>query len=186
MQTPPPYRGAVDIVQLDVSVLDKDRRPVTGLTAADFSVLDGGKPQPILSFEEVRIPGVATSAPRWMREAAVDVVDNDARARRIVVIVFDDAHLEFDPLLMGQSQDIARKVVDSMGPNDLGAVTFTDEGRRRTSRPTTSGCAAISSLSPHPNLLATAPRADPPCSCVDNSAATTPASSTRWSARPGP
>src|SRR5436190_11531145 len=77
-QPPPPYRAAVDIVQLDVSVLDKERRPVKGLAAGDFTVLENGRPQPILSFEEVQIPGVAASAPRWMREASVDVVNNDA------------------------------------------------------------------------------------------------------------
>ena len=42
-QTPPPtqsptFRAGVDVVQLDVSVLDKNRRPVRGLTAADFTL----------------------------------------------------------------------------------------------------------------------------------------------------
>ena len=41
---PPTFRTGVDAVQLDVSVLDKDRRPVRGLTAADFTVLEDGKP----------------------------------------------------------------------------------------------------------------------------------------------
>ena len=43
---PPTFRTGVDAVQLDVSVLDKDRRPVRGLTAADFTVLENSKPRP--------------------------------------------------------------------------------------------------------------------------------------------
>ncbi len=42
--SPPSVQG-VDAVQLDVSVLDKERRPVRGLTAADFTVLEDGKPR---------------------------------------------------------------------------------------------------------------------------------------------
>ena len=46
-QQPPVFRAAADIVQIDVSVLDRDRQPVHGLTAADFTVLDGGIEQPV-------------------------------------------------------------------------------------------------------------------------------------------
>src|ERR671913_1679168 len=54
---PPTFRAAVDAVQLDVSVLDKDRRPVRGLTAADFTVLENGKPRPIVAFSAVELAG---------------------------------------------------------------------------------------------------------------------------------
>lgn len=43
----PTFRSRTDLVQLDISVLDKDRRPVRGLTAADFTVLEDGKPQSV-------------------------------------------------------------------------------------------------------------------------------------------
>ena len=32
-----PFRAGVDVVQIDVSVLDDKRKPVRGLTAADFT-----------------------------------------------------------------------------------------------------------------------------------------------------
>jgi hypothetical protein len=34
----PTFRTGVDVVQVDVSVLDKDRRPLRGLTQADFTI----------------------------------------------------------------------------------------------------------------------------------------------------
>ena len=52
-QLPPTFRSGVDLVHLDVSVLDRDRRPVKGLTAADFTILEDGKPQPVAAFSEV-------------------------------------------------------------------------------------------------------------------------------------
>jgi hypothetical protein len=47
------FRSGVDVVRLDVSVLDRDRMPIRGLTAADFTVLEDGKPQPIVGFDAV-------------------------------------------------------------------------------------------------------------------------------------
>jgi hypothetical protein len=44
-QTPPAFRSGVDVVLLDVTVLDRDRRPVRGLTAGDFTVLVDGVPR---------------------------------------------------------------------------------------------------------------------------------------------
>ena len=55
----PTFRTGVDAVQLDVSVLDKDRRPVRGLTAADFTVLDNGKPRTDRGVFRSRTAGAA-------------------------------------------------------------------------------------------------------------------------------
>src|SRR4051812_13934103 len=42
------FRGGVDVVQLDVSVLDTSRRPVHGLADRDFTVLIDGQPRRIV------------------------------------------------------------------------------------------------------------------------------------------
>ena len=50
------FRSGVDVVRLDVSVLDQNPLPIRGLTAADFSVLEDGRPQPISAFDAVDLP----------------------------------------------------------------------------------------------------------------------------------
>ena len=55
----PVFRARVDLVQLDVFAADSRGQFVEGLTAADFEVLEDGKPQTIASCELI---GVAASA----------------------------------------------------------------------------------------------------------------------------
>ncbi len=128
-QATPSFRAGVDLVQMDVSVLDKDRRPVKGLTQADFTILESGVSQPIVEFEAVDLPDTETVSAAWMRDAAVDVVTNDRAARRIVVIVLDDAFVPLDRT--NEVKRTAREVVARLGANDLGAVAFTDSGHRQ-------------------------------------------------------
>jgi len=68
------FRTGVSAVQLDVSVLDNDRRPVRGLTAADFTILDDGKPRDIASFSAVDLPPVPAEPP-----AGVDAIEPDVQ-----------------------------------------------------------------------------------------------------------
>src|SRR4051812_8540040 len=77
-QTPaqPRFNLATDLVRLDVSVLDKSRRPVRGLTAADFTILENGKPQSVAAFSAVNVPAPAPPSAPWMRDVAPDVRDN--------------------------------------------------------------------------------------------------------------
>src|SRR5690349_20662232 len=54
----PTFRSGVDVVQVDVSVLDKDRRPGRGLTESAFTILEAGKPRPIVAFVPVELAEV--------------------------------------------------------------------------------------------------------------------------------
>jgi Ca-activated chloride channel homolog len=46
----PTFRAAVDLVHFGVSVVDRQGKPVTGLTAEDFQVVEGGKTQTLKYF----------------------------------------------------------------------------------------------------------------------------------------
>jgi hypothetical protein len=88
------FRAGVTVVQVDVSVLDRQRHPVGGLTAKDFTVLEDGKPREIVAFTPVELPartgGQFANAAAWTRDVAPDVATNDVPAEgRLVVIVFD-------------------------------------------------------------------------------------------------
>ncbi len=156
-QPSPTFRGGIDVVQLDVSVLDKNRQPVKGLTAANFTVLEDGKTQSLVAFDAVDLPDPVEPPARWMRDVAQDVVTNDVPARRIVVIVFDDANIPFDPMVMASAKQTARAVVDRLGAGDLGAVTFTDSGSRQNVTSDRQRLLdAIDSFVPHPGTSAAA------------------------------
>jgi VWFA-related protein len=130
-QAPPPavFRLTADLVELDVSVLDSERRPVRGLKASDFTVIeDGDRPQQISAFVAVDVPAAAAPpSAEWMRDVAPDVLTNDDADRadsRLFVILFDDAMIPFEPSAIANAKSIARRVIDSVNPADRVAVVF--------------------------------------------------------------
>ena len=89
-QNPPTFVAGVDVVKLDVSVYDKDHRPIKGLTAADFTLLEDKQPRPIVGFAEVDLPEPPPPTAKWMRDASDDVATNDVAEKRLFLIVIDD------------------------------------------------------------------------------------------------
>jgi VWFA-related protein len=124
-QQPPIFRSTADVVRVEASVLDKDRRPVRGLTADDFTVLENGRPRPVVAFTPVALPAPppAPAAAGWVRDAPRDVVDNDRTdGGRLVVIAFDWSIRFYDQVL---ARRIALAAVDRLGPADEATVLFT-------------------------------------------------------------
>jgi VWFA-related protein len=133
----PTFRTGVDAIQLDVSVLDKDRKPVRGLTAADFTVLEDGRPREIVAFSAVELPLLPDAAPAGVETVAPDVTRNDPPAGRIVVILLDPFLQRVmvpgrvtiaDPPGIAALRATAGSVVDGLGPGDLAAVGHTMYG----------------------------------------------------------
>ncbi|MEP6914972.1 MAG: VWA domain-containing protein [Acidobacteriota bacterium] len=123
----PSFRTGVDLVQVDVSVLDPQRQPVPGLTAADFTVREDGKERPVVAFSAVDLPARPAPPPAvWMREIAPDVITNAVpREGRLVVILFDRTIRNGT---MPAAKRIAEMAVDQLGPADLAAVIYTARG----------------------------------------------------------
>jgi len=93
-QSPPPrFSAGVDIVEMDVSVLDKDHKPVRGLTAKDFTVLEDGAPQKIVAFDQVHVPPPAPPTAAWKRDVPKDVETNAVADKQLFVIIVDDAQI---------------------------------------------------------------------------------------------
>jgi len=111
---------------LDVSVLDKDRRPVRGLTADDFTIVEEGKPQSLDTFKAIDVDDVVDvqTAP-WVRQVPPDIRRNDdLKDRRVVVIVMDSS----TPMLAPEvplAKRLGRAAVEGLAPDDLAAVVYT-------------------------------------------------------------
>jgi len=128
----PQFRTGVELLQLDVVVLDNKRQPVSGLTAADFTVLDNGVETPIRAFTPIELARPRANEPVWTGDVAPDVVTNQAGEEegRLVVILMDRT------IPLEQATVTARKVattaVESLGPHDLAAVVSTNNSAVQT------------------------------------------------------
>jgi VWFA-related protein len=133
----PQFRAGVDLVRLDVSVIDKNRRPVRGLTAADFTVLEDGHEQKIVAFVPVDIPDplpvpVVDGKPvTWVRDVAPDVQSNGGSADqpegRLFILLIDDAMIPSDASMIKNTKKIARSVIEKLGPSDRVAVVLSGD-----------------------------------------------------------
>jgi len=102
----PVFRGGVDLVTFDVRVVDKDGKPVPGLTANDFTVTLDGQRRPVRAIDYMTFgsgttkdatapsapaaanaPAPAASAPRGGRVILFVVDDVSARPLEIVSLV---------------------------------------------------------------------------------------------------
>jgi VWFA-related protein len=127
----PRFKSGVDVVQFTVTVLDKDRHPITGLTPSDFEVLVDGKPRPLAAFAAVTLSDDSSTG-LSVPPVAPDVHTNQLPAEgRLVVIVMDRSMRDED---LKSAHAIANAAIDRLGPNDLGAVVYTGIVSRKFSQ----------------------------------------------------
>jgi len=121
----PVYRGGVELIQLDVSVLDRKRQPVTGLSASDFTVFENGVQRPVRAFTSIQLAARRPSAGGAPPTVPVNVVTNQVGQQegRLVFILMDRT------IPIGQPTIAARKIataaVEALGPHDLAALVST-------------------------------------------------------------
>ena len=123
------FRAGVDLVQVDVSVLDKERKPVRGLTAADFKLFEDGKPRQVVAFTAVDLPAtVDLTRASWTRDIAPDIATNTIPDEGRLVIIVMDRTIP-DGYATMSARNIAKAAVNELGPGDLAAVVFTGNAR---------------------------------------------------------
>jgi VWFA-related protein len=146
----PVFRSAADLVRVDVVVRDKNGNVVKGLTAADFVVLEDGKPQQITSFnfEEIATEALPAMTPapsvfglEQLQSAAARrtvvvapttpantpqpeqpaVAMQDLPGRRMIVLLFDTSSMQ--PEEVDRAVKSAGEYIDrQMTPADLVAL----------------------------------------------------------------
>src|SRR5437762_8832897 len=93
----------VFVVEVPVTVVDRDGNPVRGLTAANFELLDGGAKRPITSFDTIDFAA---------SESARQVSPLNPAARRNFMLLFD---LSFSsPTALVKAQQAARDFIAHM------------------------------------------------------------------------
>ena len=141
----PTFRATTNLVEVDVIVLDGAGRFVPGLLAEDLTLFEDGKPQPIQQFYMVSHD--PTRPPASGQAGA----PSEDRARRIFVILFDEAHLGADSIQrvkVGADHFLR----EQFGPGDLGGVVVAGgmfRGRLTTSR--TELIAGVQAVKPEPD-----------------------------------
>lgn len=121
-------RITTELVQTDITVLDKQGRFVEGLRPEQFELLVDGKPQSISFFEQVTAGGRREAALIGARDSARPETERDkptpdstSRGRTVFFFV-DDMHLSPDS--MRRTRDtLQRFVTDTMGNADQVAIT---------------------------------------------------------------
>jgi VWFA-related protein len=109
----PVFRSGTQIVRVDAVVVDKDGRPVRGLTKDDFEILDKKTLRPVETLEELaydRSPATLGGPPPDRLHSA----DNyDAANDRRVILVIDEPRVMMTRTT--QARDAAKRIVNALG-----------------------------------------------------------------------
>ena len=136
--TPTPVEADADVVkisttliQLDVTVTDKNGKIVSGLTADDFEVYENDERQTITNFSFVSsAPGFQPVAEESKNQARVPVPPVQLRpeqVRRTIALVVDDLGLSAESIYFVK-RALKKFVDEQMQPTDLVAIIRTGSG----------------------------------------------------------
>ncbi len=105
---------SVTVVEIPVTVIDRNGSPVRGLTAANFEIVDEGRQVPIAYFEAIDHAKISD------QKQAEDPLS--ASARRIFMLLFDMSYSS--PGTIDRAREAAQKFVrNALQPKDLVAVS---------------------------------------------------------------
>ena len=121
-QEQPTFRSGVDVIEIDVSVVDRGGRPITDLDPAEFGVRIDGEPRRVVQAQYVSLrperQPAATSKPR-SREILY-TSNSDQQRGRLIVIAVDEENI-----LAGEGRHLMRaaaEFVDTLTPADQVAL----------------------------------------------------------------
>ncbi|MBI2828226.1 MAG: VWA domain-containing protein [Acidobacteria bacterium] len=122
----PTFRAGINFVRVDVIVHDKKGEPVTDLTAADFEVLEDGRPQAIEQFRLIRVDGnppPGAPLPRELRNRIDEEIELARDDVRLFVLFLDDYHVRLGNSV-SVKEPLVRFVQTELRPNDLIGIMY--------------------------------------------------------------
>ncbi len=126
----PPLRVTSRLVQVTVTVQDKDGHPVTGLAKDDFKIFDQGQPQQIAAFsaQTSRVTGNASApaSPNFFSNRLAQPADSQPPLTVIVMDAFEAKYQDrywCTPICqLGPMFQQVRKFISQIGPQDRVAL----------------------------------------------------------------
>jgi VWFA-related protein len=111
----------VPVVRLHAVVVDADGRPVEGLRAADFRVLEDGVEREIAGVRFVRAGGAAAPGeiPAQVLSRADEQAEASREGQRLFAIFLDEYHVGAGEPSVRARDAVARLVEEHLGPRDL-------------------------------------------------------------------
>ena len=128
LQTPqvPQFRSSIDLVQVDVSAVDGNGRPIRDLTVQDFDVRVDGKSRPIVSAQFVTVAPSFEVPAAPSPTAAFYSSNTEISGGRLIMIVVDRGSITAG---RGKSvMDAASKFVERLNPADRVALASIPRG----------------------------------------------------------
>lgn len=121
---------STNLVQIDVSVTDKNGKPISDLKPEEVEIYENGEPQTITNFSFVSSKQAREVKQKQPDKAGVPVptqVLRPEQVRRTIAIVVDDISLSFESISL--TRDALKKFVSQqMQPGDLVAIIRTGAG----------------------------------------------------------
>jgi VWFA-related protein len=118
-QPSPTFRGGVDVLTVEASVLDRDGKPITDLAAGDFMVTLDGKPRRVRDARFIG-DGGGDAVMRAADSPVPGPAINSNEGGRIVVFVVDR-----DSIAPGNEKvvfEASASVLDGLGPADAAGI----------------------------------------------------------------
>jgi VWFA-related protein len=127
----PMFRAEVTRVEVSALVLDREGKPVRGLTADDFEVFENGMRQVVRSFtpftyepDLLVLPDpVVTRVGDDVPPASTPASNYYASASRVFALILDDLHVDVRRTQVARAA--ARRLVEQLSPSDLLFVVTT-------------------------------------------------------------
>jgi len=89
-QPPQTFKSSVDLVPVDVNVVDRNGRPISDLTAQDFSLKVDGKARRVVSAQFI---GVTRGVERTPKEPALYSSNPPSSGARLIMLVVDQGNI---------------------------------------------------------------------------------------------
>jgi VWFA-related protein len=118
----PIFRGGVNLVRVDVSVIGRGDEPVADLEAKDFEIEEDEILQKVETVQFVKLDGVRHEDTgealdiRSREHAAVEAAKDDVR---LFAIFLDDYHVDKAPTIMLPLKRALERFIRGLGPYDL-------------------------------------------------------------------